>query len=193
MKRLLLLLVFVSCAKLQAQQLTMVGGYGLGLMENNYTAFDPSALWLGRVSYSNGLGLFGLRYNVGLEYGADTWGNRPMAQIGLSAVFLRPSGFIRAATAEDVSYNKTKWYLSVDINSYHGVSGLSDTLVYQWAIEPSLVLGRPLNRYWLIIGAFSLRHSRIPAYTENHPIYATSNFVGHLGLSWRIHSLAHKP
>lgn len=193
MKFILPFIVFLTSIKMEAQQLTFVGGYGLGLMENNYTAFDPSALWLGRVSYSNGLGLFGLRYNVGLEYGEDIWGSRPMAQVGLSAVFLRPSGFIRAATAEDVSYNKTKWYLSVDINSYHGVSGLTDTLVYQWGIEPALVLGRPLNRYWLVIGAFSLRHSRIPAYAENHPIYATTNFVGHLGLSWRIHSLAHKP
>lgn len=187
-----LLVGICSVAHAQAT-FSVVGGYGVGLTENNYLSLDPNAAWLGRVTMSNSLGFRGFRYNLGLEYGEDVWAMRPVVQGGISMVLFRPSGFIKAATAEDVSYHKTKAYLSIDVNSYHGATPVEDTWLYQWGIEPAVVMGRQLGRQWILTGTASYRMNWCPAYTNFGEVTAYSGVFAHVGLLYSMPPKRYKP
>ena len=75
------------------------------------------------------------RYNIGASFVQDVWAGHPSVTAGISGVFMKPSGFIKAQTAEDVTYITNKWYLSVDINSVRAAIPVDDSWVYQWVLN----------------------------------------------------------
>jgi hypothetical protein len=171
----------------------VVGGWGVGITENRALDVDPAAAWLGRATVSGYLPVPGFRYNLGVEYGEDVWGQRPAVQGGIALVWLNPSGFLKAMTAEDVTYSSIPWFISTDINSFHAAVPYEDTWLYGWGIEPAIVAGRTLSKNMLLTGSVSYRFNYCAPYAQFGTVTSYSGLFLHLGLSFTRGRRFYKP
>jgi hypothetical protein len=185
MKWIFCILLSGICFQVSAQVTwSVTGGYGIGITEDGALDVNPEASYFGRAGFSGNLRVPGFRYNLGLEYGQNVWGARPAAQAGIVLVWLNPSGFLRAGSAEDVTYRNIPWFISTDINSFHGAVPVEDTWVYEWGIEPAIVVGRTLTKGLLLTSSVSYRFNYCPAYEQFGSTTSYSGLFLHLGLSY---------
>ena len=193
--RLYLMIFLIGMAGMTLGQATyfLTGGAAAGVTENNYAELKLPAAYEGRFIYSNNLGILRFRYNIGASFVQDVWAGHPSVTAGISGVFMKPSGFIKAQTAEDVTYITNKWYLSVDINSVHAAIPVDDSWVYQWGIEPAVVIGRPISKKVLFILSPSYRLNYSPAYVSYGEVTSWSGLFLHAGLMYSPGPKRYKP
>lgn len=185
MRKYLFIMLTLLAVGAQAQlTYTVVGAYGVGITRNGAQEIDPTAAMLGRLTISGNVTGGWLQYNLGLEYGSDAWAERPAAQGGLSLVWLMPSGFLKAASASQVTYRNIPWFISTDINSFHMAIPAGDTWLYGWAIEPALVTARKLTPELMLAGSLSYRFNYCKAYAPFGSLRSYSGIFVHLGLMY---------
>lgn len=191
--RILCILLLCISTFAKAQQYSIQAGNAVGVMYNNTFDLDIASGFTLDATYTSVIRKFAVLYNAGLEYSITGWGSQVLLQTGLSKVWLRPSGFIRAADKESVTYIKSNWMLSTDLNVYNGVALFRPAPLHVFAVEPALVISYKTGDHFFITGAIAPRFTWCPAYADYGTINSYTDIICKLGISWFVNKQKFKP
>lgn len=193
MKKFILSILLFPATALHAQQYSVQAGNAVGLYYNNNFDFDISSGFTLDATYTSVIKKFGVLYNLGAEYSITGWGSQVLIQTGYSKVWMRPTGFIRAADKESVTYIKSNWMISTDLNIYNGFALTKPNPLYVFAVEPAFVASYKTGSHFFITGTIAPRFTWSPAYKEYGEINSYTDIVFKLGVSWFINRQKFRP
>lgn len=179
-----ILLSFTTC--ISAQQYTIQLGNATGILYNSTFDFDISSGLMFDATYTSAIRKTGLLYNLGTEYAIAGWGSMILLQTGISKVWMRPTGFIRAADKESVTYIKNNWLLTTDLNIYNGLALFRPSPLYVLAVEPACAISYKTGDYFFISGSIAPRFTWCPEYKSFGEISSYTDIVLKLGVSWFV-------
>ncbi|MFN3939710.1 MAG: hypothetical protein ACK4IY_03930 [Chitinophagales bacterium] len=189
-----LIAVFFFCASVcSAQQIHIQAGNAVGILYNAEFDLDMASGFTFSSTYTSVLRKLNVIYNLGAEYSIAGWGNQVLLQTGISKVWMRPSGFIRAADKESVTYIKSNWLVSTDLNMYNGVALFRPAPLYVFAVEPAVIAAYKTGDRFFISGTVAPRFTWCPGYIDYGEINSYTDILFKIGVAWFLDTKRFKP
>lgn len=189
----LIAVTFFYASICSAQQINIQTGNAVGVMYNSEFDFDIASGFSFSGTYTSAIKKFKVNYNLGAEYSIAGWGNQVLIQTGISKVWMRPSGFIRAADKESVTYIKSNWLVSTDVNIYNGFALFNPTSLYVFAVEPAVVASYKTGDRFFISGTIAPRFTWSPGYDDYGEINSYTDILIKIGVIWFLDTKRFKP